>query len=89
MWQPIETAPRDGTHILAYPVLLDVACVVSWHGRGHAGYWRLPMTDGATPYTPTHWMPVPSPMRMTTFERSRDIMDGSGRRDILRNPNAK
>lgn len=61
MWKPIETAPRDGTHVLAYPVLFGVACVVSWHGAGNAGYWRLPMTDQPTPYLPTHWMPVPSP----------------------------
>lgn len=61
MWKPIETAPRDGTHVLAHPVLLDVACVVSWHGAGNAGYWRLPMTDRPTPYLPTQWMPVPSP----------------------------
>lgn len=86
MWQPIESAPKDGTHILAFPVLLDVACVVSWHGSEQAGYWRLPMTDKVTPYLPTMWMPVPAPNRMTTCEPSRDIMDGRGRRDILQRP---
>lgn len=89
MWQPIETAPRDGTHILAFPVLLDVACVVSWHGKGHAGYWRLPMTEKVTPYQPTMWMHVPKPEVIASAEPSRDIMDGRGRRDIFRNPNAR
>ena len=70
-WQPIETAPKDGTHILAFPVLLDVACVVSWHGSGHAGYWRLPMTDQIIPYLPTMWMQVPAPNRMTNYDLSR------------------
>lgn len=84
MWQPIETAPKDGTHILAFPVLLNVACVVSWSGTG---YWRLPMTDKATPYTPTKWMPVPAPEPEP--EPSRDIMDGRGRRDIMKNPRSK
>lgn len=86
MWQPIETAPRDGTHILAYPVLLDVACVVSWHGKGQAGYWRLPMTEKVTPYHPTMWMPVPKPDALPQQEQRRDIMDGRGRRDIFRKP---
>ena len=60
-WQPIETAPKDGTHILALPVLLDVACVVSWKGDGIAGFWRLPMTDKVSPYHPRYWQPLPSP----------------------------
>lgn len=87
MWQSIDTAPKDGTHILAYPVLLDVACVVSWSGRGNAGYWRLPMTERVTPYQPTMWMPVPRPSPMPATEPERqDIMDGRGRRDIFRKP---
>jgi len=90
MWQPIDTAPKDGTHILAFPVLLDVACVVSWHGSRQAGYWRLPMTDKITPYMPTMWMPVPMPSWVaTTHDPSRDIMDGRGRRDITKNPHTK
>lgn len=86
MWQPIATAPRDGTHILAYPVLLDVACVVSWRGTGQAGYWRLPMTDRVTPYAPEVWMPVPKPARTAAPAERQDIMDGRGRRDISRRP---
>lgn len=61
-WQPIETAPKDGTYILAYPVLNQVACVVSWQRtRGWLGCWRMPMTNEAAPYDPTHWMPLPEP----------------------------
>ena len=86
MWQPIETAPRDGTHILAYPVLLDVACVVSWGGIGHAGYWRLPMTDRVAPYHPTHWMSVPKPDISHPKPLRGDITERAGRRDIFSKP---
>lgn len=73
-WRPIATAPRDGeTHILAYPVLRDRACVVIWERpartppmmrargeeTGHFGFWRLPMSQARAPYEPTHWMPLP------------------------------
>ena len=87
MWHDISTAPRDGTHILAYPVLLDVACVVSWHGNWHKGYWRLPMTEKATPYTPSMWMPIPKPETAKAEPRRDIVQDGLGRRDILKNPN--
>ena len=29
-WQTIETAPKDGTHILVFPALLAYPLVVSW-----------------------------------------------------------
>lgn len=74
-WQPIETAPKDGTYIIAYPVLSETACVVVWEravetppmmrAKGenidHSGYWRLPMTGKPTPYQPTHWRTLPAP----------------------------
>lgn len=66
MWQPIETAPKDGS-----PILLGwVGSGVSeglWRD-GMANYWNLsgfyftdddPLT--AKPCTPTHWMPLPPP----------------------------
>lgn len=61
-WQPIETAPKDGTEILA-----------AWLGYGgrwyrrvmrftKSGYWNL-LAGGAggTGARPTHWMPLPPP----------------------------
>lgn len=72
-WQPIETAPKDGTHILLFPALLGVPLVARWEKPTptfmmprapaicHNGYWRAALTSKATPYTPTHWMPLPEP----------------------------
>jgi hypothetical protein len=57
-WQPIKTAPKDGTEILVYGVEEGVRSmhVVAWdHGIG----WRY--GDDLEPPTPTHWMPLPEP----------------------------
>ena len=60
-WQPIETAPKDGTHVLMYRDLciaeawwqLDVfGKYYEWGGHG----WSYPEWD-----QPTHWMPKPAP----------------------------
>lgn len=63
-WQPIETAPKDGTHILLYSdqdVLEGYWC----DGRKRfieTGYCFVGCgccADSLTP--PTHWMPLPPP----------------------------
>lgn len=77
MWQPIETAPKDGTALL---VMRNI-----WPGtktgraedcNGHntyvAGYWSSEnegrwmcymdqIRDPECPIEPTHWMPLPQP----------------------------
>lgn len=68
-WQPIETAPKDGTRILVYgkwrgelygPTDDDAAIYVAiWGGDG----W---MVEGSEYYSPwvdpaTHWQPLPEP----------------------------
>jgi hypothetical protein len=60
-WQPIETAPKDGSPILAYQP--DGGCVViSWvEYFDGGGVWTVDWVDGAEPPTPTHWMPLPEP----------------------------
>ena len=57
-WQPIETAPRDGTRILASDGQ-SVEVIFNAHGDGwfnqssEISMWRV--------FPPTHWMPLPEP----------------------------
>ena len=73
-WQPIETAPRDGTKILLYGqwqgeingMRNDVVAVGAWGGgrsdRGKSGWWDIINTDGYACWIyATHWMPLPAP----------------------------
>lgn len=67
-WQPIETAPRDGTEILVFgkwdgevndftPIPAD-AGVARWTG----GAWCAVWTDCySVTCNATHWMPLPPP----------------------------
>ena len=71
-WQPIETAPKDGTEVLLYQPrgafkpwkgrIRDWAVNIGyWHQPGnpeHPGYWM-----GNRQMRPTHWMPLPEPPR--------------------------
>ncbi|MGX5719876.1 hypothetical protein [Shinella zoogloeoides] len=66
-WQPIETAPKDGTRILLVGGV--------FHDIPFAGYWNFSPYAPDRPWTtvvgrltlyehcPTHWMPLPSPPR--------------------------
>lgn len=61
-WQPIETAPRDGTKIIVFRPIFDGTYIprvgVDWFGLyGGEGTWGRSRKD--TP--PTHWMPFPAP----------------------------
>ncbi len=62
-WQPIETAPKDGTEILAarQPRQFDwwIMDVVSYAWEDENGHWW--QHDGNRAWQPTHWMPLPSP----------------------------
>lgn len=55
-WQPIETAPKDGTHIQLYRPVMQF---VGYYGGEDSG-WRhnAPGLDAIWPL-PTHWMPLP------------------------------
>lgn len=75
-WQPIETAPKDGTHVLvgtfpAQPGQVTIATAHWFDSRaygaksGGAG-WALSVNfDGDHSdhgvQAPTHWMPLPAP----------------------------
>jgi len=62
-WQPISTAPKDGTPILAYQpstvpdeIWIGVAAWDTDHGEG----WKIDRYD-ILEMRPTHWMPLPGP----------------------------
>lgn len=52
-WQPIETAPKDGTWVLLYDVC-DYMVVAVWD---YDGWYDL--AEDTAHYHPTHWMPLP------------------------------
>lgn len=55
-WRPIETAPRDGTLILA--TVKHIGCdAVSFWGAG----WRETTNGLMLRDEPTHWQPLPAP----------------------------
>ena len=64
-WQPIETAPKDGTEILAYD---RIECkILFWSGKTERidiknpawVSWEFDNAELMTSYNPTHWMPLP------------------------------
>lgn len=65
-WQPIETAPRDGTEVVVYcpgqrhPVF-TASYIYGWSCSVEGRY--SPMDDffGDEDKKPTHWMPLPEP----------------------------
>lgn len=59
-WQPIETAPRDGTEVLLFDngiYGLGWWALGEWRDFGDAG------CAGSEAFAPTHWMPLPKPPR--------------------------
>lgn len=57
-WQPIETAPKDGTVILAY-VSGGHHALVAWNDDWE-DWLHLPWHE-SMPAVITHWMPLPAP----------------------------
>jgi len=55
-WQPIETAPDDGTDILVVGGMHRKATIRS----ADSGWWRKAKADGLQSL-PTHWQPLPNP----------------------------
>lgn len=66
-WQPIDTAPKDGTEIVVFAPgnrdgfpepLPDIVSLCAWHGD--AGFCVDELRQ------PTHWMPLPAPPKEVT-----------------------
>lgn len=60
-WQPIETAPRDGTAVLVFHADWDLLQVGLYYGESHT--WQQPSGDLLR--TPMYWMSLPSPPTLT------------------------
>lgn len=68
-WQPISTAPRDGTHILIAFGQDGVSSAMYTRNLDDAHPWKfmdrqqdgVPIFNGARDdqYGPSHWMPLP------------------------------
>lgn len=63
-WQPIETAPRDGTEMLGGRLYEGVQKTWFSGRRQRWLYWTANGTD-ASSWDPTHWMPLPTPPEAT------------------------
>lgn len=72
-WQPIETAPKDGTEVLIAggtysdgwntEIPFRGVSIAYWY-RCHDAHWRgddLQAHDEWREHKPTHWMPLPPP----------------------------
>ena len=63
MWQPIETAPKNGSAILLYPCGIFGAVspdIGYWNRDKDYEAWRTLDGERIEP-SPSHWMPLPTP----------------------------
>ena len=60
-WQPIDTAPKDGTEILVYASFAGTRKPVIATWLRSYGAWLLHNVGMAITLTPTHWMMLPEP----------------------------
>jgi len=60
-WQPIETAPRDGTRVLIADEDVWMAVARFWPCNMA---WTEDAASGLKLNEPTHWMPLPEPPKM-------------------------
>lgn len=79
MWQPIETAPKDGTDILVFRPRFDGNYIPQvgqdwWMRASYTGdCWAKSRAD----CQPTHWMPLPpAPTLLSTRMGSEKTAEG-------------
>ncbi len=69
-WQPIETAPRDGSAIISLVhgkvVIVKYTGIIDWFDETTCGASRYAWIeegaeDADNELLPTHWMPLPEP----------------------------
>lgn len=65
-WQPIETAPKDGTDILLWPTRWPKKLVSAGYWNEGSSSWSLLGDLAFNPQSPTHWLPYASPPKETS-----------------------
>lgn len=76
-WQPIETAPKDGTEVLVWcskcalvPIAMSYSSAAyfeleygdpEYMEEGWYMSWSYPVDPPEVTWQPTHWMPLPPP----------------------------
>jgi len=75
-WQPIETAPKDGTHIIGWfgksrtPYAESIYWAAWIEKAKDLGSWAW-IQDGDSPQVgPTHWMPRPEPPKEVAMTKT-------------------
>lgn len=68
-WQPIETAPKDGTEIIIYCTDTKPCMGAFVADMGWCAPARFPGSWIDLPDHPTHWMPLPPPPHSPDGER--------------------
>lgn len=58
-WQPIETAPKDGTCVLLFEPCqpIGASMEVGWYDSGLGAWYSM----SGCALKPTHWLPLPEP----------------------------
>ena len=77
-WQPMETAPKDGTVVLCWDEFKE--CDFMWYGI--IQQWNEPKDILGWMYVatntechPTHWMPLPKPPAAKEGKQSKGVID--------------
>lgn len=56
-WQPIETAPKDGTRVLLYRAEYAESMAIGYYDSE----WACWNAIGGFEFSASHWMPLPEP----------------------------
>lgn len=74
-WQTIETAPKDGSEILAISTAHKGPLILAWRHYNGCWGWRDWDWDLHLASNVTHWMPLPEPP-LTPDPRQRESTGG-------------
>lgn len=64
-WQPIETAPMDGSWILGFVSNANLPAVIGWVNTEWVGWSPIAASEiDSSVWMITHWMPLPDPPQL-------------------------